>query len=442
VTLLVLGIVFIVSPAVKLTRRPFMRDAIFYLLCVTGFFGIVADGKIYLWESGLFVSAYIVYVIGVFLARYTSQRLKRKHREALGIIEDSGEDLFEVREENEDSMALLDDSLLPRRHNERWGGRPVWGTTKTTVYRPAINEDDDGSFGEFPDGERYEHNRSFSMILKEFLFGIFSSIGWAELRTRDKVILAILFPITILRSLSVPCAGPEGQWSRPLAVISPVTVPMLVFLSFKNYSASVYFSTTPFPVWAVIILVGALFSAAAYITTNNREPPRYIMVFVVLGFIGSTVWMYLFATEIIALVRTFGRIMNLTESIMGLTVVAWATSIVDIVSNFLVSRQGHTDMAVGACFGAPTFALLLGTGLSVSYKNILTFPVPFDLNFSGHVWVGFAILIFGIVSTLLFIPLNGFKTSRKYGIYLLVLYGIFGMLSVLLEIGLAIPFLP
>lgn len=79
VTLLVLGIVFIVSPSVKLTRRPFLRDVvsffhlfalndddrgkIFYLLAVAAFFIIVMDKKVYLWESGLFVCFYLMYVL-------------------------------------------------------------------------------------------------------------------------------------------------------------------------------------------------------------------------------------------------------------------------------------------------------------------------------------------------------------------------------------------
>jgi len=165
------------------------------------------------------------------------------------------------------------------------------------------------------------------------------------------------------------------------------------------------------------------------------------MLFVALGFIGATVWMYIFATEIIALVRTFGRIFNVSESLMGLTVVAWATSIVDIVSNFIVSKQGFTDMAVGACFGAPTFALLLGVGLSVTYKNLLNYPNPLRLKFTGHMWVGFMFLAISILSTAIFIPVNRFTTSRRYGFYLLALYVVFGTLSILLEIGLDIPFL-
>lgn len=109
-----------------------------------------------------------------------------------------------------------------------------------------------------------------------------------------------------------------------------------------------------------------------------------------LGFVGSTVWMYLFATEIIALVRVFrinifvgmcfniyadirpnfkplGKSYGLDGDCVGYfyswyhlynqtTVFFYAR--IDIVSNYIVSKQGFADMAVGACFGAPTFGIL------------------------------------------------------------------------------------
>lgn len=58
------------------------------------------------------------------MARYTSQKMKKKHREALGIIEDSGEELFEVNDVEQDSMPHLDDILNAR-------------TTSSNKYYPA-----------------------------------------------------------------------------------------------------------------------------------------------------------------------------------------------------------------------------------------------------------------------------------------------------------------
>ena len=61
-----------------------------------------------------------------------------------------------------------------------------------------------------------------------------SNIGWAELGLRDKLLLVFLWPIALLRALSVPSAGPEGQWSRSLAVLSPMTAPLLTLFASKG----------------------------------------------------------------------------------------------------------------------------------------------------------------------------------------------------------------
>lgn len=61
-----------------------------------------------------------------------------------------------------------------------------------------------------------------------------SSIGWAELSVRDKLLLFLLWPVALLRAISVPSAGPEGQWSRILATLSPITVPLLALFATKG----------------------------------------------------------------------------------------------------------------------------------------------------------------------------------------------------------------
>jgi hypothetical protein len=108
------------------------------------------DKKVFLWESGLFVSIYLMYVlyllcwfminqlrryiIGVFAARYMSQKIKKKQREALGIIEDSGEELFEVSDIADDAMPMLDDILFPP--NQR-----SWSASSKYFPRKGINSD-------------------------------------------------------------------------------------------------------------------------------------------------------------------------------------------------------------------------------------------------------------------------------------------------------------
>jgi sodium/potassium/calcium exchanger 6 len=435
VTTLVVGAVSLTSPGVNLSRRPFLRDILFYTIATIAFMLIVFDGEIHLWESACFCGFYVLYILGILVTRYVRQRAKRLRREALGIIEDSGEELYEVNEQESDAMPLLDDILFLT-NIRSW-------SSSAKFYK--INDDNGGLLDDYEDEEEDEWGNivprpTARRVLKSCWYRALSSIGWAELSLRDKLLLVVLWPIALLRALSVPSAGPEGQWSRGLAILSPVAVPMLALFASKEFLHQIMISTFAVPLWSIFLAAGFVFAIVVFFTTSKTEPPRYYMVFIVAGFIASAIWMYLIATEIIALIRTFGRILDIDEGVLGLTVVAWATSIVDLVSNVLVSKQGFTDMAIGACFGAPTFSLLLGLGISVSYVNVKAFPTPYKLAVTDDVWTGFMFLGISLLSSIIFMSINNFKTSYRYGIYLLVVYAAFNVISILNELG--VGFLP
>lgn len=75
------------------------------------------------------------------------------------------------------------------------------------------------------------------------------------------------------------------------------------------------------------------------------------------------------ATELVALIRTFGIVGNLSESFLGLSVVAWGNSVGDLVSNIALARKGYQRMAFAACFGGPLFNSLIGIGTVFNLRN-------------------------------------------------------------------------
>ena len=133
-----------------------------------------------------------------------------------------------------------------------------------------------------------------------------------------------------------------------------------------------------------------------------------------------------------------------------------------MVADIFSAKRGFPNMGIAACFGGPLFSkkeynfyyiiitifsvfrnffflliidILLGIGISFTIRIIQ----------SGH---GYTIqtsllqdilaLFLGIslVSSLIFIPLNKFHFSRKYGIYLIALYVIFLTVCILVESGI------
>jgi sodium/potassium/calcium exchanger 6 len=52
-----------------------------------------------------------------------------------------------------------------------------------------------------------------------------------------------------------------------------------------------------------------------------------MQIFGYMGFLVSVVWIYIVANEIVNLLQTMGRMFNISDAILGLTVLAWGNSI-------------------------------------------------------------------------------------------------------------------
>lgn len=60
----------------------------------------------------------------------------------------------------------------------------------------------------------------------------------------------------------------------------------------------------------------------------------------------------------VAILSTLGIISNLSNSFLGLSILAWGNSIGDLISNIALARQGYAKMSFAACFGGPMFSKL------------------------------------------------------------------------------------
>ena len=114
------------------------------------------------------------------------------------------------------------------------------------------------------------------------------------------------------------------------------------------------------------------------------------------------------ATEI---ARTFG----LSETLIGLTIVALGTSLPEMVTSVTAARKGKADIAIGNIVGSNVFNILFVVGTTA-----LITPVAFNANF----------LIDGVVALaagllLWFAVVNDRKLSRSEGVIMLVAYGVY-----------------
>ncbi|XP_028342662.1 mitochondrial sodium/calcium exchanger protein-like, partial [Physeter macrocephalus] len=158
-------------------------------------------------------------------------------------------------------------------------------------------------------------------------------------------------------------------------------------------------------------------------------------LFAFLGFLTSALWINAAATEVVNILRSLGVVFRLSNTVLGLTLLAWGNSIGDVFSDFTLARQGYPRMAFSACFGGIIFNILVGVGLGCLLQ-ISRGHVEVELEPDGLlVWVLAGTLGLSLVFSLVSVPLQCFQLNRVYGCCLLLLYLTFLLVALLTEFG-------
>jgi cation:H+ antiporter len=122
---------------------------------------------------------------------------------------------------------------------------------------------------------------------------------------------------------------------------------------------------------------------------------------------------------------SLSRFLGLSESFMGLTVIAIGTSLPELVTSVVAARRGKTDLAIGNAIGSNIFNLLWVLGLSATLR-----PLPFDVVSNTDIMMvvaSSAIFLLAIAVG----PRNAI--DRKHGIAFVLLY--VGYLAFLFDRG-------
>ncbi|GAA5936199.1 uncharacterized protein JCM15063_002741 [Sporobolomyces koalae] len=186
----------------------------------------------------------------------------------------------------------------------------------------------------------------------------------------------------------------------------------------------------------VALLIGLFFATLAYRFFHNpRHPGRVSLCF--LGFGIAMVWILMIVNEVVGVLQTLGHIFGISDAILGLTIFAMGNSLGDLVANATVARMGYPSMAIAACFGGPMLNILLGVGLSGTYL-IATSPTREPI----HIDMGRTLLVSGIglfailVGSLVVVPLNGYRMSKRIGAILIFAYTVVLSINIAAEIFL------
>ncbi|CAH1787283.1 unnamed protein product [Owenia fusiformis] len=272
--------------------------------------------------------------------------------------------------------------------------------------------------------------------IKEFLYAL-SPIridAWSEMRWFIKAYEVFKSPIQLLLNATIPCvsyAEKNNNWNRHVSCLNCVLAPSLPILGFKLYGTML---GGVFPLLVLTLLIGIALAALVFFTSRNEKPPKYHWAFAFLGFVVAIVWIYVMANEIVNVLKMFGVVLNISDAILGLTLLAWGNSVADFIADMSMARMGRQRTGFTACFGGTLFNLLLGVGVPFTLRVAREGRV--FLTYSMQQIILTAAMAGSLLITFVSMPLIfNFKVGRAYGIVMVVFYVAFLIIAILAEAG-------
>ncbi|XP_021087984.1 mitochondrial sodium/calcium exchanger protein isoform X2 [Mesocricetus auratus] len=276
----------------------------------------------------------------------------------------------------------------------------------------------------------------------QILIQALNPLDYRKWRTQSmscRLLKVAKLPVEFLLLLTVPVVDPDKDdrnWKRPLNCLQLVISPLVLVLTLQSGVYGIYEIGGLLPVWAVVVIAGTALASVTFFATSNREPPRLHWLFAFLGFLTSALWINAAATEVVNILRSLGVVFRLSNTVLGLTLLAWGNSIGDAFSDFTLARQGYPRMAFSACFGGIIFNILVGVGLGCLLQIARNHAAEVKLEPDGLlVWVLASALGLSLVFSLVSVPLQCFQLSKAYGLCLLLFYVTFLIVVLLTEFG-------
>ncbi|NXD11177.1 NCLX protein, partial [Nothocercus nigrocapillus] len=448
VTTVVAGGIALVKPFTA-ASRPFLRDIIFYMVAVFLTFVVLYLGRIRLGEALGYLGLYIFYVITVVLCTWIHRRQRA------------------------DGLAPPR-PWEPGRGRRPRGGGSLRGPAHCCSPRPPelltdTEEQQSTGAGSGDYGEEYRPLLPYQESSLRVLAAALSPVDCRKWRRKPwyrRLFKVLKVPVELLLLLTVPVVDPDKEdlnWKRPLNCLHVVTGPLLCILTLKSGAYGLYQIQGVFPVWVLVALLGTVVAVLLFSTTSNEEPPKYHCVFAFLGFLVSAMWINAAATELVNILRTLGIIFQLSNTVLGLTLLAWGNSIggegppgapatatepggtsgrlpllsprADTFSDLTMARQGYPRMAFSACFGGIIFNILVGVGLGcllqMSASQVVVKLEPDGLL----VWILAGALGLSLAFSLAAVPAQCFQLGTAHGACLLLYYAAFLAVALLTEFG-------
>jgi len=149
--------------------------------------------------------------------------------------------------------------------------------------------------------------------------------------------------------------------------------------------------------------------------STNDAKKKHISISIILVIVGLTG--LVFGAELLVDGGTvIARSFNVSEEVIGLTLLALGTSLPELAASVVAARRGHVDVAIGNVVGSNLFNMFAVGGLSA-----LIVPLPVISQISNFdIWVMMA-------STVMIMPVLiwGWRVTRIHAVIYLALYSLY-----------------
>lgn len=234
--------------------------------------------------------------------------------------------------------------------------------------------------------------RDFLDLLAEDIITMHTSGFWILFKIVE-------FPFLILRQLTIPLIE-EDIYTKDTTLMCCVFMPLfmgwVIHPTEQSYFLFIYLS------------LGIILAITLYKYLPKEEPPENMIIctiMICMAFVSSVLWIYLLANELVNLLQTMGMILELGDTIMGLTVMALGNSIGDFVADVAVAKQGYPSMAIAGTFCSPLFQLIFGLGAGFCIQTVRNGTVDLVSNMTDisltQLFMTFFFLIGGLLTSLI-----------------------------------------
>ena len=166
-------------------------------------------------------------------------------------------------------------------------------------------------------------------------------------------------------------------------------------------------------VWFLIDQIKGALKARSEMADEEYETmsPVKSGLFIIIGIAGIVIGGDLVVDSATEIARLFG----LSETFIGLTIVALGTSLPELVTSMVAAKKGENDLAVGNVVGSNIFNILLILGSSAAIS-----PIAVDINAIYDMAILIVFSVFAYICTK-----SRKELSKKEGILFIMLYAVY-----------------